>query len=80
MKQAGRKYYNPSMSITVDTNVAKFELRPGFVTSILQHERDVMLCAEVSHKLMRRKSALLTMGQMMKGRSSDLRTDAVKPL
>lgn len=26
---------------------------PGYVTSIRQHEQDILLCAEISHKIMR---------------------------
>lgn len=29
------------------------ELWPGYETSIRQHERDIMLCAEITHKVMR---------------------------
>jgi len=31
----------------------KLELWPGFITSILQYERNVMLCADISHKILR---------------------------
>ena len=34
------------------------ELWPGFVTSILQYERNVMLCADISHKIMRTDTVL----------------------
>ena len=52
MKQVGRNYYNPSMSTVVQCQRVSFELWPGFLTSILQYERKVMLCAEVSHKVL----------------------------
>lgn len=29
------------------------ELWPGYQTSIRQHERDILLCAEITHKVMR---------------------------
>lgn len=29
------------------------ELWPGYETSIRQHEREIMLCAEITHKVMR---------------------------
>lgn len=31
----------------------RLELWPGYITSILQYENDVMLCADVSHKILR---------------------------
>ena len=31
----------------------RIDLWPGFITSILQYEDNVMLCADVSHKIMR---------------------------
>jgi len=51
MKQVGRNYYNPKMSTVVQCQRVSFELWPGFLTSILQYEKKVLLCAEVSHKV-----------------------------
>lgn len=51
MKQVARNYFDPAAAFTVDTNRCTFELWPGFVTSILNYENNVMLCAEVSHKV-----------------------------
>ena len=31
----------------------RLELWPGFITSILQYETNVMLCADISHKILR---------------------------
>lgn len=31
----------------------KFELWPGYTTSIRQHEHHIMMCAEITHKVMR---------------------------
>lgn len=58
MKQVGRHYYNPTMSTVVQCQRVSFELWPGFQTSILQYEKRVMLCAEISHKLMRKETVL----------------------
>ena len=33
--------------------LSRLEVWPGFVTSILQYEQNVMLCAEISHKILR---------------------------
>ena len=51
MKQVGRNYYNPTMACNVQCGNINFEIWPGFVTSILQYERNVLLCAEISHKV-----------------------------
>lgn len=29
------------------------EIWPGYLTSIRQHEQDILLCAEITHKVMR---------------------------
>ena len=33
--------------------LSRLDLWPGFITSILQYEEQIMLCADVSHKIMR---------------------------
>lgn len=36
----------------------RLEVWPGFVTSILQYEQNVMLCADISHKILRTDTVL----------------------
>lgn len=36
----------------------RVELWPGYVTSIRQHEEDIMMCVEISHKVMRKETVL----------------------
>ena len=36
----------------------KLELWPGYVTSIRQHETDILMCSGVNHKIMRQETAL----------------------
>lgn len=31
----------------------RVEVWPGYITSIRQHEQDMLMCAEISHKIMR---------------------------
>lgn len=38
--------------------ITSLELWPGFITSILQYEQNIMLCAEVSHKVLRKETVL----------------------
>ena len=41
----------------------KLELWPGYITSIRQHERDILLCAEITHKVMRNETLLDVLSQ-----------------
>ncbi|KAM3939929.1 piwi-like protein 1 [Leptodactylus fuscus] len=56
MKQIGRNYYNPNDSIEVRTH--NLTVWPGFTTSILQYESNIMLCIDVSHKVLRSETVL----------------------
>jgi hypothetical protein len=49
--QVGRYYYNPMERIEI--NWFKMEVWPGYVTSIRQHEKELLLCVELTHKVMR---------------------------
>ncbi|XP_063287992.1 piwi-like protein 1 [Pelobates fuscus] len=51
MKQIGRNYYNPNDAINIKTH--SLNIWPGFSTSILQYETSIMLCIDVSHKVLR---------------------------
>lgn len=35
----------------------RLELWPGYKTSIRQHEKDILMCVEVTHKVLRDKTA-----------------------
>ncbi|XP_072746220.1 piwi-like protein Siwi [Anoplolepis gracilipes] len=51
LKLVGRNYFDPASKIILrDYNL---ELWPGYVTSIRQHERDILMCAEITNKVMR---------------------------
>merc|ERR1712112_564610 len=47
----GRNYFNPNARINMSNH--KLELWPGYETSIRQHEDSMLLCCEVSHKVLR---------------------------
>lgn len=38
-------------------SVCRLEIWPGYVTSVLQYENDITLCADISHKLFRMETA-----------------------
>lgn len=56
MQLVGRNYYNPENKI--DIKAHKMQVWPGISTSILQYESDVMLCADVAHKVLRMQTVL----------------------
>ena len=45
-------FYSPQVTL----NEFKVDLWPGYITSIRQHEENVLICSEVSHKVMRQDS------------------------
>ena len=45
-----RDYYDPKAAIILKQH--KLELWPGYVTSIRQHEEKILLCCEISHKIL----------------------------
>lgn len=56
MQLIGRNYFNPSKKIDIPAH--KMQVWPGISTSILQYEQDVMLCADVQHKVLRQQTVL----------------------
>ncbi|CAG9802484.1 unnamed protein product [Chironomus riparius] len=51
-----RDHYDPEARIML--NDYKLELWPGYVTSIRTHEDKILLCCEISHKVLRQETAL----------------------
>ncbi|KFV63354.1 Piwi-like 1 [Dryobates pubescens] len=56
LQQIGRNYYNPSDPITIPNH--RLVVWPGFTSSILQYEENIMLCADVSYKVLRSETVL----------------------
>lgn len=56
LQQIGRNYYNPGDPISIPKH--RLMIWPGFTTSILQYETSIMLCADVSHKVLRSETVL----------------------
>lgn len=51
LQLVGRNFYDAVAKVNVrDFNI---QLWPGYITSIRQHERDILVCTEISHKVMR---------------------------
>ncbi|XP_020631825.1 piwi-like protein 1 isoform X2 [Orbicella faveolata] len=56
MQQVGRNYYHIDHPIMIDK--FKLELWPGYTTSIMPYETEVLLSADVSHKVLRQTTVL----------------------
>ncbi|NXL28210.1 PIWL1 protein, partial [Glaucidium brasilianum] len=56
LQQIGRNYYNPSDPIIIPNH--RLMVWPGFTTSILQYEESIMLCTDVSYKVLRSETVL----------------------
>ncbi|NXM66782.1 PIWL1 protein, partial [Serilophus lunatus] len=56
LQQIGRNYYNPSDPVSMPNH--RLMIWPGFSSSILQYEESIMLCADVSHKVLRGETVL----------------------
>lgn len=51
LQLVGRNFFDPLAKINMDSY--RMEIWPGYQTSIRQHERDILMCAEITHKVMR---------------------------
>ncbi|XP_044315488.1 protein piwi isoform X1 [Drosophila rhopaloa] len=51
LELVGRNLFDPYAKIEIREH--KMELWPGYETSIRQHEKDILLCTEIAHKVMR---------------------------
>ncbi|NWS11840.1 PIWL1 protein, partial [Pachyramphus minor] len=56
LQQIGRNYYNPGDPVSIPNH--RLMVWPGFTSSILQYEESIMLCADVSHKVLRGETVL----------------------
>ncbi|KAM6298089.1 piwi-like protein 1 [Aegotheles albertisi] len=56
LQQIGRNYYNPGDPVSVPEH--RLMVWRGFTSSILQYEENIMLCADVSYKVLRSETVL----------------------
>lgn len=56
LQLVGRNFFDAKAKIVVPAH--KLELWPGYVTSIRQHETNILMCSEINHKIMRQETAL----------------------
>ena len=60
LEEIRRNYYDPKAAVPLAAH--KLEVWPGYVTSIRQHEYNIMMCAEVSNKVIRTDTVYEQMG------------------
>lgn len=63
LQLVGRNLYDAVAKKTIDCRI---ELWPGYITSIRQHERKILLRCELSHKVMRRETALSVLEDLIR--------------
>lgn len=56
LELVGRNFFDAKAKIVVAKH--KLELWPGYLTSIRQHETDILMCCEITHKVMRQDTIL----------------------
>ncbi|KAK7869731.1 hypothetical protein R5R35_011798 [Gryllus longicercus] len=56
LQLVGRNFFDPKAKVEV--REYKLELWPGYVTSIRQHENSILMCSEITHKVMRQDNVL----------------------
>ncbi|KAM8717614.1 hypothetical protein ACLKA7_004331 [Drosophila subpalustris] len=74
LQLVSRNYFDPQAKIVLDN--FRIELWPGYTTSIRQHESDLLLCAEIAHKVMRTDTLYHILSKSI--RESDDYQDAFK--
>ena len=62
MQPVGRHYFNPERKIDIPEH--KMSVWPGFETSILQHEREVLLCANIISKVLNSQTVYQWMSEL----------------
>uniref|UniRef100_A0A6Q2XKA3 Piwi-like protein 1 n=1 Tax=Esox lucius TaxID=8010 RepID=A0A6Q2XKA3_ESOLU len=73
MQQIGRHYYNPTDPLNIPQH--RLTIWPGFTTTILQYESSIMLCTDVSHKVLRSETVLSFMYNNKTYRIDDIAWD-----
>ncbi|OXU31859.1 hypothetical protein TSAR_014087, partial [Trichomalopsis sarcophagae] len=54
LQLVGRNYFDAGNKIEIPE--FRLELWPGYITSIRQHEHDILMCSEITHKVMRNET------------------------
>ncbi|XP_017770154.1 PREDICTED: protein aubergine isoform X2 [Nicrophorus vespilloides] len=54
LQLVGRNYFDPGEKSSME----QMEIWPGYITSIRQHEKKILMCCEITHKVMQFQTAL----------------------
>jgi aubergine-like protein len=63
MEELGRNFYDRGAKIVIPN--APLELWPGYITAIRNHEAGILLCAEVTHKVLRTTTVLALISEVL---------------
>ena len=78
MCQMNKNFYDPTAGHLVPQH--KLEIWPGYVTSVQQFEGGVMLCCDVSHKVLRTQTAYQLIKDVVAQKPADLQGSVLKAL
>ncbi|XP_033215662.1 piwi-like protein Siwi [Belonocnema kinseyi] len=62
LQLVGRNFYDPANKIQIHGVDVPIQIWPGYVTSIRQCEYSILMCAEISHKVMQDRTVLHLLG------------------
>lgn len=69
LELVGRDYFDARSKVEI--REYRLELWPGYTTSIRQHEDSILMCAEVTHKVMRQQTLLDILNECYQDNSRD---------
>lgn len=78
LQLVGRNLYDPKSKVKL--NEYRIELWPGYITSIRQHEKDILVCTEISHKVMRQDTIYDIMRESKRAGGRDWQTSFKKEI
>ncbi|XP_057688756.1 piwi-like protein 1 [Corythoichthys intestinalis] len=73
MQQIGRNYYNAKDPLNIPQH--RLTIWPGYASAILRYESSILLCTDVSHKVLRSETVLDFMGNLRQKCSPHSYTD-----
>lgn len=79
LQLVGRNYFDPEARDTSMRN-HKLEIWPGYETSIRQHEHGILLCCEITHKVLRTDTVLEQIQQISQSARGNFRPAVEKAL
>ena len=63
------EYFDPQAALSLPQH--KLELWPGYVIRVGRHKKDILLCCEISQKILRTESVLVQIQQVFKRTGGD---------